>query len=146
MLACLAGSMSEEHVVGEERTGSTRRPLNMKREFSNIPETRAIRTIQCHAPGNQELYQRYSALAGRERDVLFLGRLAEYRYYNMDQVVARALMVFEKIISQTRRVKSDAITGKRRPSDDDGWSASEQEMRFQPKFRNRGEREKLGLT
>ena len=52
-------------------------------------------------PENQELYQRYHALAECERDVLFVGRLAEYRYYNMDQVVARALMVFEKIISRT---------------------------------------------
>ena len=51
-------------------------------------------------PENQELYQRYHALGERERDVLFVGRLAEYRYYNMDQVVARALMVFEKIISR----------------------------------------------
>ena len=44
----------------------------------------------------------------RERDVLFVGRLAEYRYYNMDQVVARALMVFEKIISRTHVAKPDA--------------------------------------
>ena len=50
-------------------------------------------------PENQELYKQYYALAERERDVLFVGRLAEYRYYNMDQVVARALMVFEKVIS-----------------------------------------------
>jgi hypothetical protein len=38
-----------------------------------------------------------------------VGRLAEYRYYNMDQVVARALMVFEKIISNVQRPKSDAL-------------------------------------
>jgi UDP-galactopyranose mutase len=63
-------------------------------------------------PENQELYQRYHALAERERDVLFVGRLAEYRYYNMDQVVARALMVFEKIISRTRSAKPDADCAK----------------------------------
>jgi len=59
-------------------------------------------------PENQELYQQYHALGERERDVLFVGRLAEYRYYNMDQVVARALMVFEKIISRTQVAKADA--------------------------------------
>ena len=59
-------------------------------------------------PENQELYQQYHALGERERDVLFVGRLAEYRYYNMDQVVARALMVFEKIISRTQVAKPDA--------------------------------------
>jgi UDP-galactopyranose mutase len=58
-------------------------------------------------PENQELYRQYHALAERERDALFLGRLAEYRYYNMDQVVARALMVFEKIISNIQGTRSD---------------------------------------
>ena len=52
-------------------------------------------------PENQELYQRYNALAALERDVFFVGRLAEYRYYNMDQVVARALMISEKIVSSS---------------------------------------------
>jgi UDP-galactopyranose mutase len=59
-------------------------------------------------PENQELYKQYHALAEREKDVLFVGRLAEYRYYNMDQVVARALMVFEKIISRTPPAKASA--------------------------------------
>jgi UDP-galactopyranose mutase len=54
----------------------------------------------------QQLYQNYFDLAERERDVLFVGRLAEYRYYNMDQVVARALMVFEKVISRTQLASS----------------------------------------
>lgn len=42
-------------------------------------------------PDCEALYQRYKRLAERERDILFLGRLATYRYYNMDQVVAAAL-------------------------------------------------------
>lgn len=40
---------------------------------------------------NQELYDRYRALVDREENVLFGGRLAEYRYYDMDQVVLSAL-------------------------------------------------------
>mgnify|MGYP004496833713 FL=1 len=40
---------------------------------------------------NSQLYGRYRKLAARERDVIFGGRLAEYRYYNMDQVMARAM-------------------------------------------------------
>ena len=47
---------------------------------------------------NQALYQKYGALAAGEANTLFVGRLAEYRYYNMDQVVARALMLFDKMI------------------------------------------------
>ena len=42
-------------------------------------------------PDNEALYQRYAALADAETGVSFVGRLAQYRYYNMDQVVAAAL-------------------------------------------------------
>lgn len=42
---------------------------------------------------NQELYSKYRALTASERNTFFVGRLAQYRYYNMDQVVAAALKV-----------------------------------------------------
>lgn len=42
-------------------------------------------------PENEALYQRYKRLAEQETRVSFVGRLAQYRYYNMDQVVAAAL-------------------------------------------------------
>ncbi|MCF6409169.1 UDP-galactopyranose mutase [Pseudalkalibacillus salsuginis] len=46
-----------------------------------------------------ELYRKYHAEADKIKNrVLFIGRLAEYRYYNMDQVVARALQTFERQI------------------------------------------------
>jgi UDP-galactopyranose mutase len=41
-------------------------------------------------PANHALYARYRALADAEPDVTFVGRLAQYRYYNMDQAVAAA--------------------------------------------------------
>ena len=40
---------------------------------------------------NNKLFARYKELAGREENVIFGGRLGEYRYYDMHQVVARAL-------------------------------------------------------
>ena len=40
---------------------------------------------------NNQLYARYKALAEQERNVIFGGRLAEYKYYNMDQTIASAL-------------------------------------------------------
>ncbi len=46
---------------------------------------------------NRALYERYRKLAVRETNVTFVGRLAEYRYYNMDQVVASALQKFEAL-------------------------------------------------
>ena len=42
-------------------------------------------------PENAELYHKYKALADATPDVHFVGRLATYKYYNMDQVVAQAL-------------------------------------------------------
>jgi UDP-galactopyranose mutase len=47
---------------------------------------------------NQELFHRYAELAERETQVSFVGRLAEYRYYNMDQVVASALHLTAALI------------------------------------------------
>ncbi|HXD66470.1 MAG TPA: UDP-galactopyranose mutase [Solirubrobacteraceae bacterium] len=41
---------------------------------------------------NRDLYKRYQQLAERERDVVFVGRLARYQYLNMDQVVAQSLV------------------------------------------------------
>lgn len=46
------------------------------------------------------LYKQYQAEAEKLKgQVLFAGRLADYQYYNMDQAVARALSLFEKLIS-----------------------------------------------
>ena len=45
---------------------------------------------------NGALYQQYKALAAREANVVFGGRLGEYRYYDMDQVIAAALNRFEE--------------------------------------------------
>jgi UDP-galactopyranose mutase len=46
---------------------------------------------------NQELFKRYEALADATPDVTFVGRLATYRYYNMDQIVGQALATFRRI-------------------------------------------------
>ena len=48
-------------------------------------------------PENAALYKRYEALADATPDTWFVGRLATYRYYNMDQVVAQALAAFRRI-------------------------------------------------
>ena len=48
-------------------------------------------------PENGELYRRYKALADELEDVFFVGRLATYKYYNMDQVVGQALATFRRI-------------------------------------------------
>ncbi|HEY8383318.1 MAG TPA: UDP-galactopyranose mutase [Microvirga sp.] len=48
-------------------------------------------------PENQELFKKYERLALATPDVWFVGRLATYRYYNMDQIVGQALATFRRI-------------------------------------------------
>ena len=48
-------------------------------------------------PENAELYKKYRALADVESRTWFVGRLATYKYYNMDQVVAQALTTSQKL-------------------------------------------------
>lgn len=50
------------------------------------------------SPVNDALYARYRQLSRREPGVTFVGRLAQYRYYNMDQVVAAALKKSQRLI------------------------------------------------
>ena len=47
-------------------------------------------------------YKAYEKLALSEKDVWFVGRLATYRYYNMDQVVGQALATFRRIAALPR--------------------------------------------
>ena len=51
-------------------------------------------------PENAELFKRYEALALGTPDVTFVGRLATYRYYNMDQVVGQALATYRRHVAQ----------------------------------------------
>lgn len=58
--------------------------------------------IPCGA--NAEIYKKYQALAAATPGVHFIGRLATYKYYNMDQVVANALMLAGKIVASKPKV------------------------------------------
>jgi UDP-galactopyranose mutase len=55
---------------------------------------------------NQELYKRYKRLADETSDVRFIGRLATYKYYNMDQIVGQALAEFRRICEQRNALPS----------------------------------------
>jgi len=51
-------------------------------------------------PENQALFKRYEALALAQADASFVGRLATYRYYNMDQVVGQALATYRRLVAR----------------------------------------------
>jgi UDP-galactopyranose mutase len=57
---------------------------------------------------NAALYKQYEALAARNPEIHFSGRLATYKYYNMDQVVAQALTLCSKLSATSR----DYVIGK----------------------------------
>ena len=61
-------------------------------------------------PENAELYKKYQQLAATMTNTYFVGRLATYKYYNMDQVVAQSLTTFKKI-SQGEKEES-IVNGK----------------------------------
>jgi UDP-galactopyranose mutase len=67
-------------------------------------------------PENSELYKKYQALAEATPAVHFVGRLATYRYYNMDQVTAQALTLYVKLSGAQRQKATTAHTPVLRPS------------------------------
>lgn len=71
------------HLTGETHSGSS-----IVREY---PKAEGDPYYPIPRPENEILYKKYQALADGEKNVTFVGRLAQYRYYNMDQVVGAAL-------------------------------------------------------
>ncbi|GHA80657.1 UDP-galactopyranose mutase [Pontibacter akesuensis] len=54
-------------------------------------------------PENAEIYNHYKRLADATPGVHFVGRLATYKYYNMDQVVAQALTLYKKLSEEKQQ-------------------------------------------
>jgi UDP-galactopyranose mutase len=75
-------------------TGQTSRRTTIVREF---PRAEGDPYYPIPRPENAALYARYEALAKSTPDVHFVGRLATYKYYNMDQCVGQALATFGRI-------------------------------------------------
>lgn len=78
-----------KYLTGQRHTGTS-----IVREF---PQAEGDPYYPVPRTESEALYQRYKALAVQEKNVKFVGRLAQYRYYNMDQVVGAALACVEAI-------------------------------------------------
>ena len=48
-------------------------------------------------PENQALYEKYRKLASQEKNIYFVGRLANYKYFNMDDAILNALELFDSL-------------------------------------------------
>lgn len=79
-----------KHLTGQECEGTS-----IVREY---PKSEGDLYYPIPRPDNEELFKCYRELADDTATVTFVGRLAEYRYYNMDQVVAAALVTVEKLL------------------------------------------------
>jgi UDP-galactopyranose mutase len=86
-------------------TGDTHARTAIVREY---PEPEGDPYYPVPRPQNQQLYKRYEALALAEPATWFVGRLASYRYYNMDQVVGQALATFRRIEADVPRARAAA--------------------------------------
>ncbi len=87
-----------KRLTGQEKPGVT----TIMKEFSKA-YTGAPGEIPYYAvinPENNALYGRYAALAAEYPGLHLLGRLAEYKYYNMDAIVARALMLADTLLEE----------------------------------------------
>jgi UDP-galactopyranose mutase len=84
-----------KHATGQQIDAST-----IVREFPKdwTPETEPFYPIP--TPEARAAYQNYAALASAETATSFIGRLATYRYFNMDQVIGMAIVEADKLISR----------------------------------------------
>ncbi|PZR76951.1 MAG: UDP-galactopyranose mutase [Chthoniobacterales bacterium] len=85
-----------KHATGQETENTT-----IVREYPRPGGPDAEPYYPIPAPESAALYQRYRELAEAEKKVSFIGRLATYRYCNMDQAVAMALAEFERLRDAT---------------------------------------------
>lgn len=84
-----------KHLTGQQCQGTSivkEYPKNEGEPYYPIPRAE-----------NDALYKKYVELAEQEKNVSFVGRLAQYKYYNMDQVVAAALKLSKTLLEGARK-------------------------------------------
>ncbi len=77
-------NQSEKTVIAKEYSEAFEPDKNER--YYPIPDTK-----------NQELYEKYISVAKKQENLYFLGRLGDYKYYDMDKAIERALNLFEGI-------------------------------------------------
>ena len=83
-----------KHVTGQVHSGTSivkEYPQSIGDPYYPIPR-----------PENEELFKKYDLIGRKQTDVTFVGRLAQYKYYNMDQVIGAALAKISDILTQSK--------------------------------------------
>jgi UDP-galactopyranose mutase len=60
---------------------------------------------------NLKLYQKYRIFARKYKNLILIGRLAEYKYYNMDEIIKKSLEIFQNKILPEERENGIKISG-----------------------------------
>jgi UDP-galactopyranose mutase len=81
-----------KHITGQQHAGTS-----IVREY---PQAHGDPYYPVPRPENERLFKRYEALALAEPEVTFVGRLAQYRYYNMDQCVGAAIKAAQYVLEK----------------------------------------------
>ena len=85
-----------KHLTGQDLPGLTTIMKEYSRAYTGAPgETPYYSIIN---PENNALYAKYAALASEYPNLHLLGRLAEYKYYNMDAIAGRALELCDSLL------------------------------------------------
>jgi UDP-galactopyranose mutase len=76
-----------------------------------FPQTTGDPYYPVPQPTNAAIYAKYRSLATQQQNVHFVGRLATYRYYNMDQVIGQALATYRRLAKEDFRSDQSTNTG-----------------------------------
>lgn len=85
---------------GKDEDGNELTKTVISREYSSEWKLGEEPYYPINDQKNQEKYAKYKELSGRENSVFFGGRLGEYKYYDMDQVVESALKAVSNILDE----------------------------------------------
>ena len=85
-----------KHLTGQVLPGVSTIVKEYARAYTGQPGETPYYAVL--SPENNGLYRRYADLAARFPKLHLLGRLAEYKYYNMDAIVARALALADELL------------------------------------------------
>ncbi len=86
-----------KHMTGQRITGRTAILKEYPAAYRPGAETGNIPYYPIQSPENQKLYNRYAESLSKFPNLFLCGRLAEYKYYNMDGAVYQALRLSEKL-------------------------------------------------
>ena len=92
---------------GKDENGNDIQKTVISREYSSEWKPGDEPYYPVNDEKNSELYRKYRDFADKEANVVFGGRLGEYKYYDMDKVIRAALDKSEEIITQTSQFQNE---------------------------------------